>query len=90
MSLTWYADPNSKNTLTINILNFFVNRLIVSVYPKLTFRQKYKDPWTIIASEPIPEDIFYEQYKVIKDHSMKFVGTLEKSQNKYEKTVSYT
>ena len=49
MSFTWYADPKSKNTLTINILNFFVNRLIVSAYWRLKFRKKYKNPWAVVA-----------------------------------------
>ena len=89
MSSTSYADLKSKNTPTINVLNFFVNRLIVSVYRKLTFRQKYKDPWAVVASEPIPKDIFYEWYKAIEDHSTEFGRTLEKRKNKHKKTVSY-
>ena len=67
MSSASYADLKSKNAPTINILVFFVNRLIVSVYRKLTFRQKYKDPWTIVALGVIPKDIFYEWYKAIEE-----------------------
>ena len=65
-----------------------MNRLIVSVYRKLTFRQKYKDPWTVVASEPIPKDIFYEWYKTIEGHSTEFGRTLKKRKTN-KKTVSY-
>ena len=49
MSATSYTDLKSKNISTIAVMNFSVNRLIVSAYWRLKFRKKYKNPWAVVA-----------------------------------------
>ena len=44
-------------------LNFVLSRSLESVYRKLSFRQKYRNPWTIVVSEPIAREISYEWFK---------------------------
>ena len=88
MSSTTYADLKSKNTLTINILNFFGEPSDCKYLSEITFRQKYKYLLTIVPSKPIPKAISYEWYEAIEDHSIEFGKTVEKRKNKYKKVIS--
>ena len=48
-----YSHLAKKTAPVVNILNFVLNRSLKSIYRKLSFRQKYRNPWTIVVSEPI-------------------------------------
>ena len=87
MSSYWHVAK--KTTPVVNILNFVLNRLLKSIYRKLSFKQKYKDLWTIVVSEPIAREIFYEWFKAVNDHLPDFGRTVEIVRNKSGKTVSY-
>ena len=60
-----------------------------SIYRKLSFRQKYRDPWTIVVSEPKARELFYEWFNVTNDHFPDFGRTFEIVRNKSGKAVSY-
>lgn len=66
-----------------------MNVLIVGVYQKIKFQEKYKDRWATVASELILKDIFYQYYKAINNNSADFERTSEKRKNKHKETVSY-
>ena len=57
-----------KTIPVVNILNFVLNRSLKSIYRKLSFRQKYRNPWTIVLSEPIAREFFYELFTSINNH----------------------
>ena len=84
-----YSHLAKKTTPVVNILNFVLNRSLKSIYRKLSFRQKYRNPWTIVVSEPIAREIFYEWFKAINDYLPDFGRTVEIVKNKSGKTVSY-
>ena len=60
-----------------------------SIYRKLSFRPKYRDPWAVVVSEPISREIFYEWFKAINDHLPDFGRTIAIVRNKLGKAVSY-
>ena len=78
-----------KTVSVVNILNFVLNLLPKSIYRKLSFRQKYRDPWTIVVSEPKARELFYEWFNVTNDHFPDFGRTFEIVRNKSGKAVSY-
>ena len=47
------------------------------------------DPWTIVASEPLARQFFYEWFKVINDHLPGFGRTVDIVRNKSGKAASY-
>ena len=47
------------------------------------------DQWTIVVSEPIASEFFYEWFKVINDHFPGFGRTVEIVRNKSGKAASY-
>ena len=85
-----YSHLVKKTTSVVNILNFVLYRSLKSIYRKLSFRQKYRNPWIIVASEPIAREICYEWLKAINDHLPDFGRTVKIVRNKSGKTVSYT
>ena len=84
-----YLHLAKKTTPVVNILNFVLNRCLKVIYRKLSFRQKYRDPWTIVEPEPIATEIFYDWLKAINDHLPDFGRTVETVRNKSGKAVSY-
>ena len=84
-----YSHLAKKTTPVVNIFNFVLNRSLKSIYRKLSFRQKYRNPWTIAVTEPIAREIFYEWFKAVNDHLPDFGRTVEVVRNKSGKTVSY-
>ena len=84
-----YSHLAKKTAPVVNILNFVLNRSLKGIYRKLSFRQKYRKPWTIVVSEPIAREIFYKGFKDINDYLPDFGRTVEIVKNKYGKTVSY-
>ena len=83
-----YFHLGKKTTPVVNILNFVLNWSLKSIYSKLSFRQKYRDPWTFVVSEPIAIEIFYEWFKATNDHIPDFGRTVEIVRNKSGKTVN--
>ena len=92
-SWTWhviillYSHLAKKTVPVVNIINFVLIQSLKSVYRKLSFRQKYRDPWAIVVSEPITREIFYKWLKAVNDHSPDFGRTVVK--NKPDEAVSY-
>ena len=84
-----YSHLAKKTTPVVNILNFVLNRSLKSIYRKLSFRQKYRNLWTIAVTEPIAREIFYEWFKAVNDHLPDFGRTVEIVRNKSGKAVSY-
>ena len=64
-NMSSYSHLAKKTTPVVNILNFVLNRSLKSIYRKLSFRQTYSNPWTIVVSEPIAREFFYEWFKAI-------------------------
>ena len=49
------------------ILKFHISHLLECVYRRLSFRQKFKNPWLIEATERVNCKIFFEWFKAIED-----------------------
>ena len=84
-----YSHLAKKTAPTVKILSFVLNQSLKSIYRKLSFRQKCREPWTIVVSEPIAREFFHKQFKVINDHLPGFGRTVEIVRNKLGKAVSY-
>lgn len=44
----------------IVIIKFHVKRVIENINPKMIFKQKFKSPWSVGASEAIAASSFYQ------------------------------
>ena len=64
------------------ILHFHISHLLECVYRRLSFRQKFKNPWLIEATERLNCKIFYEWFKAIEDYSIAFGRETEVKRDK--------
>ena len=71
----------------------FVNHLIQGAFRRLTFQQKYRNPWCIEVTERLHiYKIFFEWFKAIEDHCISFGRTTEihRDKIKLRKVKGYT
>lgn len=56
---------------------------------RITFKQKYKNPWTVEVSEHIHRQIFFESFKAIRDYVVEFGRTYEVKRDRNGTSLSY-
>ena len=67
-----YEKLKRKEHSVQEILHFHISHLLECVHRRLSFRQKFKNPWLIEATERLNCKIFYEWFKAIEDYSIAF------------------
>ena len=72
-----YDKLKDKERKNIEILEFRVSNLIRGAFRRLTFRQKYRNPWCIEVTEMFHYKIFFEWFKAIEDNCVSFGRTTE-------------
>ena len=77
-----YEKLKRKEHSVQEILHFHISHLLECVYRRLSFRQKFKRPWLIEATERLNCKIFYEWFKAIEDYSIAFGRETDKKRQK--------
>ena len=72
-----YDKLKYKEAKVVEILEFHVNHLIEGAFHRLTFQQKYRNPWCIEVTERLHYKIFFEWFKAIEDHCISCGRTTE-------------
>ena len=60
-----------------------------SSYRKLSFKQRFKNPWVIEFSKPLPRQVFYQWFRAIQNHSTEFRRSLHIKHTRAGNTISY-
>lgn len=88
--LETYQVLANKHVKTYEIIQFHFKKILQGIYRRLTFKQKFKNPWVAEVGEYICPEVFYEYYKAIRDFKISFGRTTEVKRNKQGKPTSYT
>lgn len=51
------------------IVKWHFKRIVETIGRRLSFHQKFKNPWTIDISEPIQVEVFKKAFQAVRDHS---------------------
>ena len=87
---------NSYDRLTlkkidvIKLLNWHFEKILKSINRKITFRQKYKNPWAVEVTEVLHRDIFIQAFIAIRDFAVEFGRTLKVVRDKKGTGTHYT
>ena len=73
---------------TFTIVQWHFQSVLKSVKRKITLRQSFRNPFTIVLSETIYKDVYYQAYRVICDYPIHF-GTKTKTVKKSGVVKSY-
>ena len=57
---------------------------------RITFKEKYKNPWIVEVGEHIHLSVFYEWFKAISDYKTEFGRTINIKRNSKNKPSNYT
>ena len=60
----------TKNFDASNLVQWHLNRILTSIKRKLTLKRSFKNPYQFHLTEPIPDFVFSEIFKVIKDYKV--------------------
>jgi len=72
-----YVQLDSKKIEVIKLLHWKFESIVKSLNRRLTFRQKYKNPWMVELTETIHRDIFVQAFKAIRDFPTEFGRALQ-------------
>ena len=86
---TSYQILEEKKIYVKQILEFHIKSVINILKRRITFREKYKNPWRAEAEVLIQFDIFYNWYKSIEDYTTSFGRTLEVVRSKNRKAKHF-
>ena len=89
-----YSRLRSTNLPAMEILQFCIQRVLHSIYRKLSFKQRFKNPWIMEVSEPLPRQVFYQCFRAVQSHSTEFGRSLhikrDRAGNAISQKISYT
>ena len=66
-----YEESRNKQLHIFDVIKIHLEHIFQSLARKITFRQKYQDPWTASSCEFVQKDILY-WYRAIRDHEIAF------------------
>ena len=89
MPLETYEELKKKEVKVANILSFHFARIICCIHRKLSFKQKFKNPWTINVSEYLSRDCFYEFFRAVRDYKIAYGRKCEITNYKTGDTKEY-
>jgi len=70
-----YERLQLKEFKVASVVNWHFESIIKSINRRISFRQKFKDPWTIVIEEKIFPDTFIQAFKAIRDYKSEFGRT---------------
>lgn len=84
-----YERLKSKKIDVVNLLEWHFTTICKSINKRLTFRQKYKNPWTIELFERVHRGVFIEAFKAIRDFTVEFGRTIAVTRDKKGVATKY-
>lgn len=84
-----YDKLKEKNIEISALLEWHFSNICRSIHRRITFKQKYKNPWMVEVSERIHRDLFIASYKAIKDYSVSFGTTYNVKRDRKGIGLSY-
>ena len=78
-----------KQGSVFNILQYHFQNVFKSVLRRISFRERYRNPWRIEISESLHWSLFYEWFKAIQDHNIHFGRSLEIEKDKKKIVKKY-
>ena len=89
-----YQLLDTKEVSVRRLLEWHTTRIVNKVNRKLSFQQKFKNPWYIEVQESIHRDTFIHLFKAIRDYSIQYgrVIDVERDRNGVGKiyTITFT
>ena len=85
-----YGSLEEKKIDIKSILSFHVLKILESLNRRITFKEKFKNPWTVEVGEHIHFSVFYEWFKAISDYKIEFGRTINIKRNSKNKPSNYT
>ena len=73
-----------------NILHWHYKRIIESINRRLSFHQKYKNPWTIEVTEAINREVFIKSFQAIRDYKIEHGRTYSVKRDRRGNGTHYT
>ena len=83
-----YSTQRSTNLPAIEILQFYIQQVLDSIYRKLSFKQRFKNPWVIEVLETLPRQVFYQWFRAVQNHSTEFGRSLHIKCDRAGDTIS--
>ena len=72
------------------LLEWHFSNICSSISRRISFRQKFKNPWTIEATENIQRDVFIKAFQAIRDYKIDYGRTYVVKRNNLGAGVRYT
>ena len=88
-ALETYEVLERKEVKIVGVLEFHMKRLTSSIHRKLSFKQKFVDPWVINISEYISKEVYYEFFRAVRDYKISYGRTCEIVRSKKNEPKEY-
>jgi len=85
-----YDTLSNKTTSTYALVNWHFIHIVENSRRRITFRQKYKNPWTVEVTERIQRDVFLEGFKAVRDYKIQFGKSIEVERDRNSVGTVYT
>ena len=70
--LETYEVLRNKDVKIASILQFHFKRILASLYRKISFHQKYRNPWVIEVTEYISSEVYYQFFRAVRDYKISY------------------
>ena len=87
--LETYQVLEKKEVKVEPIVKWTLKRIVFSISRRITFKQKFKNPWTVEVSEFIHESVFYEIFRAIRDYKISYGREIEVVRDKKNSIKEY-
>lgn len=87
--LETYDVLREKDVKVFEIVQFHLERISIGINQKISFKQKYKNPWTIEVVEFIQKSIFYEFFRAVRDYKISFGRNISTIKDKKKNSTSF-
>lgn len=67
-----YTALKQKNILTYDLLNWNFEKILKSIKRKISSKERYRCPWTIVVHREIHFPVFVEVSRAVRDYRTSF------------------
>ena len=85
-----YERLKTKKTDTAKIIEWHFQTILKNIKRRITFRQRYRNPWHIEVTERIQRDVFIASFKAIRDYTVQFGTTIDIDKDRKGIATKYT
>lgn len=72
MQMQSYDELRKSEVKVSPVLEWHLKRVLNSIHRKITFKQKFKNPWCVEVVEYLYKDIFYQFFRAVRDYRTSF------------------